>query len=412
MQLMKVNTLTLFFLFMSSIIAAQVSYKSGYIIDDSGNKIECFIKDLEWTNNPTEFQYKLSEDSKDIKTGTLNSINTFVINNHTKFLKVIIDIDRSKNKLATMSKQFEPDFVTETLFLKTILEGAANLYEFQDNEIQRFFYSTKDNKIEQLVFKKFLLNSNSISTNESYKKQLYDNLKCETISVNDSRSLQYSQRSLVNFFQKYNTCSNTVSNMFTGLQKKGKLGFSAKVGYSNASLEVDYNVGSLGNDRRSLRLDSKPSIRIGAEIEYVLPFNNNTWAIFVEPGFQSYKSSKSLNVQSAGTPGQTFTLDYQYIDVPFGLRHYRYLNDNSKLFVSAALVFVFDLGENFIYEDHRTTYFDINSSLNFNFGIGFNYLDKFSIEARLSTPRDIVDYGSFSASYKTSLGLVLGYKFL
>ena len=409
---MKVNTLTFFLLFISSIITAQVSYRSGYIVDDSGKKIECFIKDLEWTNSPTEFQYKLSEDSKDIKTGTLNSVKIFAIGNHTKFVKVIVDIDRSKNKLATMSRQFEPDFVTETLFLKTILEGEANLYEFQDNKIQRFFYSTKDNKIEQLVFKKFLLNSNSISTNESYKKQLYDNLKCETISVNDSRSLQYSEHSLVKFFQKYNTCSDTVSHMFTGVQKKGKLGISVKVGYSNASLDLDYSVGVLGIEKRTVELDSKSSIRIGAEIEYVLPFNNNTWAIFLEPGFQSYESSKKLYGESSETPEQIFTLDYQYIDIPLGLRHYSYLNDNSKLFINAAIVFVVDLGEQFIYENRTPASFDINSAISFNFGIGFNYLDKFSLEARISTPRDILNNNSFDTSYKTSLGLVLGYKFL
>tara|TARA_R100001369_G_scaffold64797_1_gene92038 strand:+ start:119 stop:1309 length:1191 start_codon:yes stop_codon:yes gene_type:complete len=394
---------------------AQVSYDVGYIIDNSGNKIDCFIKDLDWSNTPTEFQYKLTKDSKEITIGTLNSIKAFGIGNHTKYTNATVSIDRSPTKVANMSRNYEPDFITETVFLKWLVEGSANLYEYQDNQIQRFFYNTDIIKIEQLIYKKFLLNSNSVSINNSFKKQIYDNLKCETLFISDSKLLNYSDNDLVDFFQKYNVCTNKESRVYEGLKNKGKINLSAKIGYFSSSLNIDYDEGFLGpQDRQSAELDSKSSIRIAAEVEYVLPLNNNKWSIFLEPGYQSYNASETYSGGDFATFEQTVTVDYQYVDVPFGLRHYMFLNNNSKLFVSAAFVFVLDLSKKVDYEDNNGSIdLPIKSSSSLCFGLGFNYLNRFSIEARLSTPRDITSGDIlFTSKYRITPGLVLGYNFL
>lgn len=411
---MKIRTLHLLFLFMTSVLTAQVAFEKGYIIDNSGNKVECFIKDLEWSNNPTEFQYKLTEDSNEIITGTLNSIQIFALGNHTKYKNVTVGVDKASNKTANMSKHYEPDFVTETVFLKWLVEGSVNLFNYQNNQTQRFFYSIDDKKIEQLVYKKFLLNSNSVSLNDSFKKQLYDNLKCETMSISDSRMLAYEERDLTEFFQKYNVCSNSESKVYKGTKNKGKFNFSAKVGYFSSSLNIDYEEKFLAQDRQSAELDSKSSIRIAAEVEYVLPTNNNKWAVFLEPGYQAYKASKTYSGGNFATFEQTVTVDYQYVDVPVGLRHYMFLNTNSKLFLSVAFVFVLDLSEKVDYEDNNGPLdLPINSSANLCFGLGFSYLNRFSVEARISTPRDITSGKIlFTSKYRTTAGLVLGYRFL
>ena len=411
---MKIRTLYLLFFFTTSSMIAQVSYQFGYIIDNSGNKVECFIKDLEWSNNPTEFQYKLTEDSNEIITGTLNSVRIFAIGNHTKYKNVTVGIDKSSNKTADMSRQYEPEFITETVFLKWLVEGSSNLFKYQNNQIQRFFFSIDDKKIEQLVNKKFLLNSYSVSLNDSFKKQLYDNLKCETISISDSRLIDYDEGDLIEFFQKYNDCSNTESKVYEGPENKGKFNFSAKVGYFSSTLNIDFDGRALADDWQSAKLDSKSSIRIAAEVEYILPINNNKWSVFVEPGYESYNASKTYSIGNIISFEQTVSVDYQYVDVPVGVRHYMFLNDNSKLFLSAAFVFVLDLSEKIDYEDNNGTRdLLINSSSNLNFGFGFNYLNRFSIEARITTARNITrDYVFFKSDYRTDLGLILGYRFL
>ncbi|MEM9681486.1 MAG: hypothetical protein AAF901_14280, partial [Bacteroidota bacterium] len=47
--------------------SSQVNYELGYIIDNSGNRIECFIKNLGWYNNPSEISYKLDLGSSSIQ---------------------------------------------------------------------------------------------------------------------------------------------------------------------------------------------------------------------------------------------------------------------------------------------------------------------------------------------------------
>ena len=43
---------------------SQISYVKGYYINDSNQKINCLIRNVDWRNNPKEFEYKISEQTK------------------------------------------------------------------------------------------------------------------------------------------------------------------------------------------------------------------------------------------------------------------------------------------------------------------------------------------------------------
>jgi hypothetical protein len=45
-------------------VHSQIVFESGYFINDHNQKIECFIKDVDWQFNPYKFDYKLSETSE------------------------------------------------------------------------------------------------------------------------------------------------------------------------------------------------------------------------------------------------------------------------------------------------------------------------------------------------------------
>ena len=40
---------------------AQISFESGYFIDNNGQKSTVFIKNLDWKNNPKELIFKVQE---------------------------------------------------------------------------------------------------------------------------------------------------------------------------------------------------------------------------------------------------------------------------------------------------------------------------------------------------------------
>jgi hypothetical protein len=40
---------------------AQISFEKGYYINNEEQRVECEIKNLDWKNNPKEFQFRVSE---------------------------------------------------------------------------------------------------------------------------------------------------------------------------------------------------------------------------------------------------------------------------------------------------------------------------------------------------------------
>ena len=119
---------------------SQVSFEKGYYIDNNDQKISCLIKNLDWKNNPTKFEFKLSENSETQK-ADIKSIKEFAITNATKFIRSTVKIDRSSGNVNNLNADKNPVFSEEQLFLKVLVEGKANLYEYTDSDLKRYFYN-------------------------------------------------------------------------------------------------------------------------------------------------------------------------------------------------------------------------------------------------------------------------------
>ena len=172
----------------------------------------------------------------------------------------------------------------------------------------------------------------------------------------------------------------------------------------------------------SLNLDKKNQVKFGFEIEWGLPFNNNKWGLFIEPTYQSYNSNKKQNVNNSLNTLFEATIDYKSIEIPIGLRHYLFLNKNSKIFINSGFVidvafsskttlkhsnygfsstFPFVLAPKF----HNS---DITNSVNFFIGAGYGF-SKFNIEFRYNTSRNLINSFTSSARYN-SFSVILGYQ--
>ncbi|MFC2127619.1 outer membrane beta-barrel protein [Bacteroidota bacterium] len=62
---------------------AQTIFEKGYDIDNDSKKVDCFIINKDWLNNPTEFNYKLVENSPQ-NTTAIKSVKEFEISNKLK----------------------------------------------------------------------------------------------------------------------------------------------------------------------------------------------------------------------------------------------------------------------------------------------------------------------------------------
>jgi hypothetical protein len=406
--------LLIFFLF-NTVASGQVKFVEGYIIKN-GSKQKVFIKDLDWSNNPSDFSYKTNLKDNNIIVGNTSNIEEFGIGNYFRYISAKVQIDQSSSQVNKMTNYSEADFKSETVFLKQIIDGEAKLFSVQNNKFQRFFYRMGDGDIEPLVYKKYKLNESQISENVEFKLKLSEDLKCSNLNADDFRSLSYNNKSLSNIFYQYNTCVNSSSITYARIDnEKGYFNLAIKAGVFSLGLDVKEEGSGLALDVRSVNMGKQTSIRLAAEIEYLLPFNKNKWAIFLEPGYQKFTAFENVNIESLNQNlNQSLSVDYQYVDVPFGLRHYMYINDTNKLFISAALSFALDLSSStFNYEGNlgvRDS--NINSSANLVFGLGYNFNQKISIEARVNTARNITRDEAFLNSNFSSSGIILAYYFL
>ncbi len=383
--------------------SSQIVFEKGYFINNSGGKTDCFIKNIDWKNNPTSFLYKLSENETPI-TATLEMVKEFGVYNISKHSRANVNIDRSSELADKLSTHKTPDFNEELLFLKILVEGKANLYYYEDGNLRKYFFNNESSEIEQLVFKSYNVGG-TIHQNNHFRQQLLNSLKCNTISKNDLEYINYKKRELTNLFVKYNECNNSEFTEFEKKQKRIEFNLNIRPGINYSSISFNNSA-----NRQSTDFDSELSFRIGVEAEIILPFNKNKWALIVEPNYQSYKSEIK-------TETQTVAADYHSIQIPFGVRHYFFLNNDSKIFVNGSYALDFS-GKSKIERGHITghnnghvfsTLYEIEKGTNMSLGIGYNHNSKYSLEFRYELTRDIIkNYVYVDSQYKR-VSLIFGY---
>ncbi len=391
---------------------AQINYEKGYFIDNDGNRTECLIKNIDWGNNPIEFNYKLTENDKQKKV-TIELAKEFGIYNISKYQRHTVNIDKSSNNVQTLSKIRKPIFKEEVLFLKVLVEGKASLYFYEYQDIKRFFYDKNDFNIQQLIYKEYLISDDvRIRENNRYKQQLLNHLNCKNIKKEAIKNIEYKKTDLVNYFIKYNKCNNSESTIHINKQKRDLINLSIRPGVNYSSLLIyRYNP----QPKIELPFENNFGSRVGLEIEYIIPFKKNKWALLIEPTYQYYKDETEW-VRYIGTQGynikETVNVDYKSIEVHIGLRHYFILNDASKFFVNAITVVDIDLKNKIDFNNTPINFSEKDSNakgVNFAFGLGYKYNDNISLEIRLQSNRGIIlSSNSWSSRYKTS-SLILGY---
>ena len=386
----------------------QNYFLKGYYIDNSNKKVNCFIKNMDWLNNPTKFNYKLLENSE-IKTLSTKYVKEFGILNVSKYIKYTVDIDRSSKKVDEINYDKNPIFNKEELFLKVLIEGKANLYLYADKGLTRYFFNKEDTDVKQLIYKNYLNSEGLIAKNNQFRQQLRNTLKCQSISISHLLKLNYKQNELIKFFKKYNECSNSE---FVSYQKKtvkkGLFNLTIRPGLKNSSLILGGTVREVFDFGKGLS-----SSRFGVEAEFVLGFNNNKWALILEPAYQNLKSETKIT--SNQTTGEELFANFNHesIEVHFGIRHYVFLNKDLKLFVNASGIFDNNLKSSSIQINRESgrefLSFDINSGISMALGVGCKLKERYNLELRYIPERNILNDKGPWGTKSESLSMILGY---
>ena len=391
---------------------AQITFEKGYFISNSGEKIECLIKNIAWKDNPTEFIYKHNASSSE-KTNTIKSVKEFGVYNYSKYIRVNVNIDKSSDITGKLSDNRNPVFIKDILFLKVLIEGDASLFAYEESNLKRFFFKKGTDTIKQLIYKRYLspnephTATGKININERYKQQLFNSLKCQVISIKKIESLSYKENSLNNFFIKYNQCKNSTVKQFNKTNNINSFQLTAKIGLNNSSLKIH---NESFNDSRNTNFGGKLGVRFGLEGEFILPFNKNKWSIFLEADYQSFKKQKTTENNSISGGMLISKVDYSSIEAILGVKHGFFLNDKSK--ISISIGYLQDIPNNtsiLFKRGDGSTYNTLNIKPSGSLILGARYkYDRYSIELRYNN-RDLLGNYSYWTSDYSSLGLNIGY---
>jgi hypothetical protein len=405
------KTKLLFFMLFSSVLTlAQTNFESGSYMDLNNVKHEGFIKNLDWKNNPSEIIFKKNiEDADNIYVNSDN-LKEFEIYGFSKYKKFNVNIDISANALSEIGYIKDPIFEKKELLLKVLLEGKSSLYLMNYGVYGKYFFNNASQEIEELVYKKYKVNEidaakmredgdkvyayTTVLTNNEYLKQLFNGVNCN-MNREKIYKTSYTETSLVKYFKEYNECSDSEYVTYKS-SKKTKTNIKALIAGNFSSLELSNNNRSL----YSKNFDNKTTLGAGLELELVFPYNNNKWAAFIETSFNTYKNNAVLTDDKGFSlyEKQDVTVQYNYIQLAPGLRHYFYLNENSKISIDAIYNIKMGVGDNkveYSREDESLVIYrnlKMTNSMLYNFAFGVNYsYKKYTLGIRTYSKSNVLD---------------------
>lgn len=406
--------LLLLFLTFHTILFAQIQYEKGYYLTNNGEKVEGYIENKDWKYTPESFSFKSSFNSKE-KIISIKNSKLFAFENSKVFEKFTVKIDTSKTQLKNLNTDRNPHYNEKTVFLELLVEGDANLYSNNSTNFKnKYFFKTSTNTITQLVFKEYIIKKSnngtpSVAENNYFKQQILNNLKCKIIDLNRVNNLSYKKKNLVRVFEDYNKCKDENYTPYY-LEKKNynNLSLTIRPGATFSSIEFTYL-----NDIDK-KFDLELGYRIGLELEYILPFNNNKWGVIMEPSYSHYESQLFIADNNDYTfidNSQNIKIIYNSLGLQAGLRHYFFINNQSSIFVNGTYYQQFSNPNSNLSTINGRDISLYKTTNNLAFGVGYNYNKKISVEINYVFSRDIISAANVGASYN-QLSFILGYNFL
>lgn len=395
-------------LFSFSFLTAQNSFEPGYYLNAANNKVSGLIKTQDWRNSPQKIVFKASQDAQ-TKTISLQELNGFGITNGATYLKKNFKLNISPKRLNNLNFSKDPVFEPKTALLKLLVAGNVNLFVYENDGLKEFFYTKNGSAIKSLVYVQYLVDGN-LATNEQYKQQLLNAFSdCKILSQADFLRLNYKQNALVKLVNTYNQCVDP--NYTVNGKDSSKTEFTASIfgGANFSSVKIKNNeVATRGGD-----FGSQTSLRFGAELEALLPFNNQSWAFFA--GLANNGKFQATTIQqlpSANTPEQEVTFTYASLNLPLGVRYYFNTSSNSRIGLEAGVFLDFTSEVTLDREITPNVFESTTGSQGVPFfGAGYYYKNLF-LRASVDVGKDPVGKTSFVySSVISSINVVLGYQF-
>ncbi|MDC7997457.1 hypothetical protein [Gilvibacter sediminis] len=331
-KLLQLVLATILISLSAATLTAQNKFKAGYYLDNAGQQINGYVKNVDWKNSPNSIDFRITPEG-DTETLRLNQIQGFGIDGQVDYVKKTFELDVTSDNLNNLNFSKDPEFETRTGFLEVIVAGPTSLYFYENGGLREYFLSQDDESVEALVYVRYLKDK-KVASNNQYKQQLANAMKeCSTLSFSDFENLSYSRNSLRKLFENYNVCMDPNYVVERKTKTTTLLNVNVFAGFNSSS----YNVKNAASARLGGDFGGQTNLRFGAELEVVLPFNNNGFALYL--GFAkngNFESTITQELSSVNTPEQEVTLTVNTVNMPIGARYYIPVNPDVKISLEAG----------------------------------------------------------------------------
>lgn len=407
------KTIFLAVLFIASICAYGQEAQKGYYITNNNQKVEGYFKPTDFFD-VTSLKFKKALESDYISLPA-DGITEYGIGDAYKFEKHTVDVDASTDDFSEINYNRNPEFVKKTVFLEVILISDATLYAYAGKKGTKFFYkvNSKNIAVTQLVYKTYKVSETANKDNMLFRQQLFDNLKCDNESISAFTKLKYERKVLVDVFKKYNTCSGYVTNVLSAaVESKYLVKYTIYAGIHRSTFGIQ-DINPLPSE------DNKTTFGFGGEVAFILP--SRKFEVFIKADYEQISAnSKSVTVTPYRTTTITYAVNSSFFNAYIGPRYNFILNDKNKFFVDAALGINFFPGgdlkvTNVTNVDSgsfstQVVAFKLQTTAFFNFGVGYVFNDRYGVDFRIDTNRNLLNNINVSETTKfTRMGLSLRY---
>lgn len=358
---MKRFFLLLFGITATLLAKTQDPYQAGFYWDKTGQQISCYIKNIDWNNNPDKIQVKQTEEGLS-QTLLLDDFQAFEIPGVARYEVHQVQINRSSDNDYELERNGLVTWENETLALRVVVRGPATLYDYKAPEIKRFYYKIGTGNVEALMFKKYvntLRSVRQIGYNRGYQAQLRERIQCGV----QNWEIEYNERALSKYFKAYNNCQGGTSETYRQKQSH-TLKLSLATGLINYNFDIQ-----IANTITAYEFDSGQDFNFGLAVAYVLPIDNDKWEFLLESYYRQHQNAGMANRGNR----RGVLLDYDGIEVHLGLRKYFTTNNKLRFFADAAYVASFNENTLITFDD-GLTYFTYPERTNLvKVGAGTNW---------------------------------------
>ncbi|TRW24824.1 hypothetical protein FMM05_10010 [Flavobacterium zepuense] len=406
----------LFFLLFATILYAQDS-QSGYYITNGGQRVEGQFLETNYLDVST-LKFK-TESGKNFESLDIENIKEFGVGEDYKAVKHTVQIDATDASQGQVSANKDATWKKQTILLNVLVEGDAILYSYTSGKGTKYFYKVdgKQMEPEQLLYRKYMAGNLATAENNKYRQQLYNDLNCTgTNDMNKFLKIAYSKKDLAPLFEEYNKCKKSANKVYDNNSgKRTKVFYSVFAGLYNGKFNIDGIANKVEDDKYF-------TVTAGGEILALLP--SGKIGFFLKAEYESL-NSELVSVYKSPYGGvtqttTTYVAKGSLFNFHLGPRYYYNINDKNKVYLDGAVVFTLptaDLDQRAQVSNNTDTYDSVNlykvdfgSTMSFNFGVGYTLNNKFSLEARVNTSRDLFSGYDYTLKTKSTLmGLNLKY---